>query len=487
MPVPATISAHALRGLLPDLASQPGPLYRALSSALAALVLDGRVASGLRLPSDRDLANELGVSRATAIAAYNTLADHGLVIRRRGSGSYLQLPAAARVSGPGSRMARGELADDTIDLSIASLPAIPGVLEPALASATDRFGRFLMGDGYHPYGLRELRSRVAERYTDRGVPTLPENILIVNGAQHGFDIILRTLLLPGDRVVTELPTYPGALEAIRMNSGRTMAVPLAEAAGWDVEAISRTLQQSAPRLAYLMPDFQNPTGALINEGQRRAVVAAARRSGTRLVIDESFVDIDLRPAGERTALPPAMAALDSTVLSVGSLSKPVWGGLRVGWIRADADTIQRLAAVRARTDMAGAVLEQLVAHEVLADLDALLARRCSELRAQLDVLLGALAGALPQWQVSRPAGGLSAWVQLDAPAATTLTHLLEQRGILISPGSRFAPDASLERYLRIPFALGAPALLRAVAVISETWAGIDSGRLRHPDSSLVTA
>lgn len=487
MPAPTALSARSLAMLMPELTAQGGPLYRSLADAIAALLLDGRIATGTRLPSDRALAAELSLSRATTTAAYDQLATESLLRRRRGSGSFLTLPEAAQVSGPGSRMSRMRREEGTIDLSIASLSAAPGVIEAAIEAASLQLRRHLMLDGYHPYGLTELRSQIAQRYEDRGVRTSVDEILVVNGAQHGFDVILRALLTPGDRVLTELPTYPGAIEAIRLNGGRVMAVPLTGAHGWDLEAITNTLNQSAPKFAYLMPDFQNPTGLLANTAQRRSIAAAARRCGTRLVIDESFVDIDLREPAEANETFLPMAAVDSTALCIGSLSKPVWGGLRVGWIRADAATVQQLAAVRARSDMAGAVLEQLLAVEVLGKLEDFIAARRTDLRRQRDVLLEALHAELPTWRTGRPLGGLSTWVELDAPAATTLTHLLEQRGVLITPGSRFGPDASLERFLRIPFALGEPEIRRAVSVIAETWAGIDTARLRRTDSSLVTA
>jgi DNA-binding transcriptional MocR family regulator len=485
---PATrIGPHAIATLLPDLDSQPGPRYRALSSALAALLLDGRLGAGVRLPSERDLARQLHISRATTTAAYDDLAAQGLLNRRPGSGSFLDLPTQVRVSGPGSRMARGALGADSLDLSRACLAAPAGMLEAAMVAALPLIGRYALGDGYHPYGIDELRDAVADRYLRRGVPTTRDNILITNGAQHGFDLVLRAEINPGDRVLTELPSYPGALEAIKAHHARAVAVPLGADGGWDTAAIANALQQTSPRLAYLIPDFHNPTGFLVGTEARLRVAAAAQRSGTQLVIDESFVDVDLRDQTEANEVPIPMAATGSPVFSLGSMSKPIWGGLRIGWIRAEVEEIQRLAVVRARGDMSGAVIEQLLAVQLLADLDSNSQQRQIVLRRQRDALLDALASWLPSWRTTKPAGGLSAWIELDAPVATPLTHLLEQRGVLISPGSRFATDATLERFLRIPFALAVPDLIRAVDIIAETWTGLDTTRLPRRDSSLVTA
>ncbi|MGX7679341.1 MocR-like transcription factor YczR [Jatrophihabitans sp. DSM 45814] len=499
---PGRIGPLTVAGLIPDLAEQTGPRYRALSQALAALVLDGRLPAGARLPSERELARHLQISRATATAAYDDLAATGMLVRRQGSGSYLMLPAAARVTGPGARMARAALPPDTLDLSIASLQAMPGVIENATLAAHARLGPFTAASGYHPYGIEELREAVAQRYRARGVPTTAEHILITNGAQHGFDLILRTMVSPGDRVLTELPSYPGALEAIKAHSARAIPVPFGEQHAWDLEAIANTLQQTAPRLAYLIPDFHNPTGALVGTSQRRHAASAARRSGTRIVVDESFIDIDLRTTEEREGYerderdealggspgcPMPMAAIDDSVLSLGSLSKAIWGGLRIGWVRADPGDIQRLAGARALGDMSGAVIEQLVALHLITNPDDSIDRRRNSLRLQRDVLLSELSDQLPSWTTVCPPGGLSVWVELDAPAATPMTHLLEHRGVLISPGSRFAIDGALERFLRIPFALPAPQLVRAVQILAQTWGELDPRRLPRPDSSLIVA
>ncbi|MGI8667654.1 MAG: PLP-dependent aminotransferase family protein, partial [Jatrophihabitans sp.] len=323
--------------------------------------------------------------------------------------------------------------------------------------------------------------------TERGVANTGGQTLVTNGAQHGMDLIFRLLLSPGERVLTELPTYPGALDAIRAHGGRVLAMPFAADGSWDVATVSSTLVQTSPRLALLMPDFNNPTGVLIGTAQRRAVLAAARRAGSTVVVDESFVELDLRqPAPtepEPFALP--MAALDAGVLSIGSLSKPIWGGLRIGWIRASEDTVARLAILRAQADMSGSVFDQLLACDVLEDFARIVAGRRGELRVRRAALLDALADQLPQWQASQPAGGMSSWVRLDAPAATALTHLLEQRGILITPGSRFAVDAGLERYLRIPYALPAETLRHAVGVIAQAWFDLDRSRLRRPESAAL--
>jgi DNA-binding transcriptional MocR family regulator len=465
------IGGRALAALLPDLPSLPGPVYAALADAITALVLDGRVATETRLPSERELALALRLSRATVTAAYDALREKGYLASRTGSGSFVTVPAGSR---PRQSLARwspaGGAPEDVIDLSCAALPAPPGVLAPALERATAALPRYTCGDGYDPAGLDVLRTAVAARFSARGVPTGPEQVLITSGALHGMDLLLRLLVGPGDRVLTELPTYPGALDAIRASGARIVPVPTADPAaggGWQVEAMQATLRQTAPRLAYLTPDYHNPTGALVDEAARKAVLRTARQTGTTVIVDESFVGFGFGP-DERPS-----AAIDSAVISIGSLSKPVWGGLRIGWVRASAETISRLAALRASIDMGGPVLDQLVAAELFGDLDAILAARLAGLRPQRDALLGALARELPQWHTTVPQGGLSLWVELDAALSTPLTLMALPAGVVLVPGSRFGVDGTLERFLRLPFSLPSERLEEAIRRLAAVWSQLD--------------
>jgi DNA-binding transcriptional MocR family regulator len=232
-----------------------------------------------------------------------------------------------------------------------------------------------------------------------------------------------------------------------------------------------TFRQTAPRLAYLTPDFHNPTGALVEEDRRRSVLAVARQTGTTVVVDESFVDLGFVPA-ERPA-----AAIDPTVVTLGSLSKPVWGGLRIGWLRAGGDLVHRLAALRSTIDMAGPVLDQLVAAALFAQLDQITEQRVAEVLPRRDALIAALHQHLPQWRVTVPQGGLSAWIELDAPLSTPLTMLAGQAGVLVVPGSRFGVDGTLERFLRLPYALPAGRLDEAVQRLAKVWSTIDRSGL----------
>ena len=443
---------HALPG------RRRSPDYVALAGAVRGLLADGRLPLGVRLPAERELADALRVSRTTVTAAYRELRETGHLTSRRGAGSWTTLPGGHRVASSGVWTPQDDL--DMIDLSCAALAA-PAELGRAARAAADDLSRYLGGAGYHPTGIVELRAAVAQTYTDRGLPTSAEQIMVTSGVQHALDLVLRLTLPPGAGVLVESPTYPNALAALSARRARIATHGLAtEGTGWDADLLLGGLRQIRPRLAYLIPEFQNPTGHLMPADLRERVVAAAHASGTDLVIDESFVDLALDGA----ELPPPTAVFDrhSRVVTIGGMSKPYWGGLRIGWVRASAPQVQRLAAMRVGVDMASPVLDQLVAVRLLVDADAILAARRAQLAAQRDALLAALRETLPGWRVRVPRGGVTLWAELDGPISSALARASEEVGVRLAPGPRFGLDGTLERFLRLPFTLPAADLTDAV-------------------------
>ncbi|GAA3077403.1 hypothetical protein GCM10020254_21860 [Streptomyces goshikiensis] len=220
----------------------------------------------------------------------------------------------------------------------------------------------------------------------------------------------------GDRVVTENPTYANALDALRHARLRTGSLAVSDA-GWDMEIAESTLRQTVPRLAYVIPDFHNPTGSLMPREQRLRLLAATRRTGTWLVVDETVADIalDVPPPAPLASLAPRGGA--DHVVTIGSLSKTHWGGLRVGWVRATAKMITELTSVRVAADMTGSVLDQLVALPLLADLDRSLPARLEQLRGRREALVAALGRHTPEWSWQLPrAASRSGWTSVNRSA-----------------------------------------------------------------------
>jgi DNA-binding transcriptional MocR family regulator len=432
-----------------------GPAYRALAGGLRTLVLDGRVPVETRLPAERELSAALGVSRTTVAAAYDLLRTEGFLSSRRGAGSWTAVPTgrAMPVAGLSPHTAGS---GEVIDLGIAAMAAPEPWLSRAMAAAVAELPSWTSTHGDFPAGVTALRQAVADRYTARGLPTGPEQIMITTGASGAFSLVMRQVLGPAERAAVESPSFANVLQALRYAGGRAVPVPLLDD-GWDLEAWARTLRDAAPRLAYLIPDFHNPTGLLMSEDERRALVAAARSTGTLLVSDETTVDLCLDPAlAER--MPRPLAAFDhgGNVVTLGSAGKTFWGGLRIGWIRATPELIRRLAGDRASLDVSSPVVEQLAVRQLLSPdmLPEVLAHQRDRVRTQRDALVEAVREYLPGWTFRIPQGGLSLWVR-TAPgvSGSALATTAERHGVWVGSGPRFGVDGVLERFVRLPFAL----------------------------------
>ena len=433
-----------------------GPAAERLATTVRALVLDGRLPVASRLPAERTVAAALGLSRATVTQAYDTLRHDGYIASRQGAGSWVTIPGGHRAA-PGALDPTGGT-----DLRVAALPAPALIADLAQAAAAELTG-WLDHHGYDPFGLPPLRAAIAARFTARGLATAPDQILVTSGALQALDLAVRALLPRGRNVLVEIPSYPVALDALSGWGARLRAVPVA-VDGWDLAALEGTACAHGPALAYLIPDFQNPTGALIDEPARRRAGRALARAGTYVVVDETFAELSL----DRDTMPPPLAAFAGPrTVTIGSLSKSVWGGLRLGWVRAEPLLIRRLADARATLDMASPVLEQLLAARVLEVLPELLADRRAMVRRRRAALAAALARHLPDWRYALPAGGLSIWAELPAPVSTSLTILAADRGVALAPGPRFGAAGLLERYLRLPYSLPSEQLTRAIELLAE--------------------
>ncbi|MGQ0839374.1 MocR-like transcription factor YczR [Actinokineospora sp.] len=424
-----------------------------LAAGIRLLVLDGQLPPDTALPAERQLATALGVSRTLVATAWDLLRADGLIVSRRGSGSWTALPAA-----PARPPA--DSGEQPLDLARAAPAALSGVAH-AIDAVRGAFAAELAGHGYYEYGIEVLRERIAERYTARGLPTAPDQVLITNGAHHALALVLRMMTGPGDRVLVEQPTYPNAIEAIR--AAHAVPVPVSMPAdGWDLDGIEATLRQAAPRLGYFVVDFHNPTGRRLDAEGRGRLAAVLRRARTPVVVDETMVELDF--VGDP---PPPMAAFAAgLVITVGSASKSHWGGLRLGWVRASAEVIQRLAAARNAFDLGSPVFEQLVLAELYTDPEPMLRERRAATADLRDVLVGALRTHCPDWTFQVPDGGLSVWCALPAPIGTRIAVGAQNFGVRVVPGARFGVYGGLERWLRLPYTLPAPQLVEAVRRLS---------------------
>ncbi|GAA1691874.1 PLP-dependent aminotransferase family protein [Microbacterium sediminicola] len=454
------MSARALTAALGGWRTRE-PAYEALADGIRILCLDNRIAPRTVLPAERELATALGLSRSTVSTAYQSLRDSGHISSLRGSGS---------VTLPLRRSAESTAAPEVgmIDLQQASPPAWPGLAGYLALAAADAV-TLTARAGYDVLGRADLREQIAQQYRSRGIPTSPGQIMVTTGAQSAIHLLATALITRGDRVVIETPTYPHAADAFRLAGARLIGVPVATHTGWDLERLTELFFRTRPALAYLMPDFQNPTGRSMTADDRAAVLEWAERTGTMLLIDETTADLDIdRGPRDRGFVPTS----ESSVIRIGSLGKTVWGGLRVGWIRADAELIDRLVVARPSRELGTPEFEQSVALRLIPVLGDIVRDRAAYLRAGRDAVVAALGDRLPAWQVTQVDGGVALWVELDAPLSSALVMGARAEGVLLSAGPRFALEGGNDRHLRIPFTAPPEELIAGVEVLARVWPSV---------------
>ncbi|WP_017933593.1 MocR-like transcription factor YczR [Nocardioides sp. Iso805N] len=445
------------------------PAYVGLADALTVLIGDGRIALDVRLPSERDLSGELGVSRTTVTRAYALLVESGFAVAARGAGTFTRVP------GGRSRAHDQALTPSPhaglIDLTCAAATAPPGIAE-AYAAAAAELPAYLGGHGYFPVGLPALQAAIAATYDARGLPTRPEQIMVTSGALAAAAIAAQALVGGGDRVLVETPTYPNGAEALRRAGGRLVPVPV-EPDGWDLDGMVATVRQTRPASAYLMPDFQNPTGLVMSGPERERFGTALTRAGTVAIVDEAHQGLAL----DGQEMPPPFACFAPGAVTIGSASKMLWGGLRLGWLRApDGPSMARIVGSRLSVDLGSPLIEQLALLHLLDDPAALRAAHLQRLRTQRAALVAALSERLPEWEFRVPAGGLCLWCRLPVPAASSLVAAAEHAGLAIAPGPIFGVDGGLERFVRIPYARPEAELVAAVEILAAVWPGVRARR-----------
>ena len=471
---------HRLAAELGDWTVGTGPLFRRLARALAAAVDRGTLAPGARLPSERALAAATWSSRGTAVAAYDLLVGDGVIERRRGSGTFVSdpgrgappagLPAdregtalLARLVGTGTGPAAGS--PQVIDLSIAVLHDAPGL--PDVAVTSTELSAPAGGDD--PWGLEELRAAVARRLTAQGLPSTSTQVVITTGAQQAIHIAAACWIRPGDRVVVEDPTYPGAIAAFRAAGAELVGVPVDDR-GVDVEALERAVSER-PALAYLQSAGHNPTGTVLADHRRRRVAELLARTRVPLVEDVALAGL---LASDQA--PPGLiaGAIDGhPAVVVGSFSKELWSGLRVGFARAPGPVAGRLARIKATQDLGSSAAGQLLTARLLEhpDTPAFLARRNAGLEQRRTVLTEHLRTHLPEWRWDEPAAGLSLWVRLPSADAERVAHLALRHGVAVATAEGLAPAGGHPDRLRLSFALPEPLLAEGVARLAAAWSG----------------
>ena len=439
-----------------DLDPRDGGVAEQVAALIERHIDRGELSVGSVLPSERELARRLGVSRVTVVRALRLLRARGAVMTRHGSGSVVA--PTDRLLDPVAPMIPRGTDGPQLDLRFGTTAAPHEVAEAAARVAREELRAAMAGDGPPAGGSPSLRAAMAQHLTDQGVPTLPSQLTLTSGAAAGLDLVLQALK-PGPGVaLTESPTYPTAIACLRGHRLEVTGWPAGPTA-WDTDQLAHLLRRSRARVMYAQPDNHNPTGHSISSGRRPELIELVRRHGVPLICDET-----LRPLWFGDAPQPAALSGRQGVISLGSLSKTVWGGLRVGWIRASRDLTRRLHQLPSASFLAPSAFDELLAAEILDDLRAIVERRRRILRANLETLQSAIA-AIDGVAWHPPSGGMTAWLELTDADAPLVASAARGLGLLISPGALFTPDSVDRRHLRIPFTSSPAQLVSAVGLL----------------------
>jgi DNA-binding transcriptional MocR family regulator len=460
--------SERLTAALGEWRSGRGPLFGRLADALTRAAEQGAVPPGGELPAERVLADELGVSRATVVAAYRELRERGLATTRHGSGTVMRnvLPAVGGASSPAlaGLLARGGAVAPVIDLSLGA-PELDDVIVSLTVTGAE-VARHAAGHGYAPLGWPQLRALVAELLSRRGAPTSPEEILITNGAQEAISLAIGLVAGGGRTIAVESPGYPDALDATARAGGQPLAVER-DAGGLRIDRFKRLLERQPLHALYIAPSCHNPTGSR-TAPHRREQLAALATDHELTVIEDTVLD-DLRFDADPG--PPVWAHAPDRVLAAGSLSKVTWGGLRVGWLRAPRPVILRLARVKSALNLGVGAMDQLAALTLLDDYEALRTRRREQAATHMEALVTALRRELPEWDLTPAEGGWSLWVTLPTGSGAAFAQTALRHGVAIDPGGATSPDDAFLDCVRICYGPPPPLLEEAARRLAAAWNG----------------
>ncbi len=466
--------------LIPLDPSNPIPLYRQIADWLEVHVCNGSLPADTRLPATRGLAKELGVSRITVENAYSILQSTGLLVTREGSGTYVssyvtQLTQETKPSQKTwplwqtDRVSNEKLIipfsqnSGSLDVNLISFTGVGDASQyptrDLLAAAQTVFRK--EGDralDYGPFGqgYAPLRSTICSILASQGIHASPEHVLITTGSQQGLALVCHHLLREGDVILVEKPTYNLALALFSLLGLKIIDVPTDEK-GMLVETIEPLLQKYHPRLIYTIPNFQNPGGTCLSLARRRLLLTLAACYNIPIVEDDFAGDLRFEGRGI-----PAIKALDHSgqVIYLGTFSKMLAPGLRVGYLAAEGPVFQGLETQKILNDLTTSPLLQQVLNQymTLGRYQTHLHRSIRLYRKRRDILVDALKNHLPQLDFQIPQGGLFLWVRLPEgkPSSVFLAYARAE-GVEFSPGSLFFSNPlEGENFFRMNFATNDP-------------------------------
>ncbi|MBV8636869.1 MAG: PLP-dependent aminotransferase family protein [Candidatus Eremiobacteraeota bacterium] len=454
-------------GVLPQLERDSiVPLYRQIYEHLREAILAGTLPESTRLPPERTMAERLNVNRSTIVHAYRELVADGLIEQRVGSGSrvvpQLRGGQPARTAGvpwwitlPPWRV--GEFPNILGELAAKQEPGrisfVQGVApdEPSplgeLAQSFERVARdprFVLSYG-DSEGYEPLREAIASRMNGRGASIAPKNVIVLTGSTQGIMIVAQSLAEPGDEIIVESPSYPGALQIFQINGLRAIPVPVDED-GMRVDHVEAILRTRRPRFIYTMPSMHNPTNVTMNADRRERLATIARRAGVPIIEDDPYGPL------AQHSLPPLVALAPDHVVYLSTFSKTIAPSLRVGWLAAPRMILERLLLRKQAYDMATSLYVQAAIVDYLErGYDAHVTQLREELLLRRKLADEAIAQHWPSGvRAIGASGGFYLWAATPREVrARALLDVAERYGASFLFGEAFFADSGGDHHFRL--------------------------------------
>jgi DNA-binding transcriptional MocR family regulator len=487
------------------------PLYLQIASFLTNLIQHGELTSGIKLPPERELATLLGVSRTTAINVYRQLEKQGLVTTKIGSGTYVSATSPTHTPTP-NRIPWSQLFTPHMQTAVSSLlkdmvSASPSLKSISLAAGmpdphlyplevfqqlySDVHQHTVAADFGHiaTEGYMPLRIAITQMLADKHIAAPPEHSMILSGSQQGLYLVSKVFLEPGDYVIVESPTYLGAIQTFQSAGARLLKIPVTERL--DLDLIEDYLIRYRPKLFYILPTYQNPTGRCLTAAERLALLELAARYRLVIVEDDPYSSLYY---GQQPPLPLKAYDQYGGVIHVGTFSKVLFPGLRIGWLVAPPEVIQRMALEKQYLDLHSNNLAQLLLHRYLSadKLPAHLDHIRTVYKQRRNIMAKALqhyCGDFMHFQV--PQGGFYFWGTIKSELSThLLLHEAVAKGVTFVPGEAFYQTPAPTNQLRLCFVTHDESTLiegikRLASVIKQTRLKSGSIPPAHPSVPII--
>ena len=457
----------------------PVPLYHQIREQIKGQILDGSLPSGTKLPPERQLASQLAVNRSTVLAAYQDLKAEGYIHAAVGKGTMV---SSVRASNPKTvkgipnplpwqqllnqnmKQFKSNLVQHLIQRSTQSDHISFAVGKPAaeclplkeMKDIHDDMMTRLGGEIFQhcpTEGSYSFRETIKDLMTSRGINSSEDDIIVVSGAQQGHDLIARVFLEPGDVVFMEDPSYFSAKHIFQLYGANIISIPADANQQIQMDVLEALLIRYRPKFIYLLPTFQNPTGRVLSSNNRKKILDLAYRYQTFILEEDPYYE--LRYEGEPV---PPIKALDyyGHVIYLGSFSKLLSPGLRVGWISAPSAAAASFVKMKQMMDLHSTHYSQIFIDQFYRNglWSPHIQKTISLYRQKRDLMIELIQSAAASFpvQLERPEGGYFLWVQL--PGHVQTTELLIQAtalGVSFVPGNHFFSDEHPDQFIRLNF------------------------------------